>query len=63
MQDFVKSYDEARRKELATKGDLRETELRLQKEIEKVRYDLLKWYIGGWVALAAIMAKGFNWFG
>ena len=70
MQDFVKSYDEASRKELATKGDLRETELRLQKEIEtvrkeieKVRYDLLKWYIGGWVALAAIMAKGFNWFG
>ena len=26
-------------------------------------YDLLKWQIGGWVALAAIMAKGFGWIG
>ena len=57
-------------KEWATKADLRETELRLQAEIEKVRaevqqnkYDLLKWQIAGWVALAAIMAKGFRWLG
>ena len=57
-------------KEWATKADLRETELRLQAEIEKVRaevqqnkYDLLKWQIAGWVALAAIMAKGFGWLG
>ncbi len=28
--------------EAATKADLRETELRLQKEIQQVRYDLLK---------------------
>ena len=49
---------------------MRESELSLQKEsdkirdeIEKVKYDLLKWQIGGWVALAAIMAKGFNWIG
>ena len=59
MQDFVKSYDESSRKELATKGDIKDLRL----EIEKVRYDLLKWYIGGWVAMAAIMAKGFHWFG
>ena len=45
------------------RGDLRETELRLQKEIEQVKYDLLKWQIAGWVALAAIMAKGFGWLG
>ena len=52
------------------RADLRETELRLQKEIEQVRgeiqqvkYDLLKWQIAGWVALAAIMAKGFGWLG
>ncbi len=70
MQGFVKSYDEATRKELATKADLRETELRLQKEIEIIRTDmkgleirLLKWQIGGWIALAAIMAKGFGWLG
>ena len=70
MQDFVSSYDEAHRKELATKGDVREAELRVQKEIEtvrkdieKVRYDMLRWYIGGWVAMAVMIAKGFGWFG
>lgn len=57
-------------KELATKGDIREAELRLQAEIEKVRketqqvkYDLLKWQIGLAVAIIAIMAKGFGWLG
>ena len=57
-------------KELATKGDLRETELRLQTEIEKVRSEiratelrLLKWQFGIGLALAAIMAKGFGWLG
>ena len=50
--------------------EVRETEARLRTEIEKVRgevekvkYDLLKWQIGGWLALAAIMAKGFGWIG
>jgi len=50
--------------------EVRETEARLRTEIEKVRgevekvkYDLLKWQIGGWLALAAIMAKGFGWLG
>ena len=44
--------------------------MRLLKEIEVVRGEikgteirLLKWQIGGWVALAAIMAKGFGWLG
>lgn len=86
---------ERREDRAATKEDLRETELRMQVEIEKVRaetekvrlevretearlktdiekvrgevekvkYDLLKWQIGGWIALAAIMAKGFGWLG
>lgn len=43
--------------------EVRETEARLRTEIEKVKYDLLKWQIGGWIALAAIMAKGFGWLG
>ena len=43
--------------------EVRETEARLRTEIEKVKYDLLKWQIGGWLALAAIMAKGFGWLG
>ncbi len=70
LREAIEKYDEAGRRELATKADVRESELRLQKEIEKIRaetekvkYDLLKWQIGGWVALAAIMAKGFNWIG
>ena len=74
QQAAIREYDESSRRELATKGDVRETELRLQAEIEriraelktdieKVKYDLLKWQIGGWLALAAIMAKGFGWLG
>ncbi len=63
LREFTVIQDEKTKQEIATKGDLRETELRLQKEIEKVRYDLLKWQIGGWLALAAIMAKGFGWLG
>ena len=45
------------------RGEVKETEARLKTEIEKVKYDLLKWQIGGWVALAVIMAKGFGWIG
>lgn len=43
--------------------EIKETEARLKVEIEKVKYDLLKWQIGGWLALVAIMAKGFGWLG
>lgn len=32
-------------------------------EVERVKYDLLKWQIAGWLALVAVMAKGFNWLG
>lgn len=66
--ETLEKYDENQKNAVATKGDLRETELRLQKEIESLRVEikaselrLLKWQIGGWVALAAIMAKGFGW--
>ena len=45
------------------RAEVKETEARLSVKIEKVKYDLLKWQIGGWVALAAIMAKGFGWLG
>lgn len=47
-------HNDASRRELATKADLRETELRL-------KYSLLKWQSGLAFALAAIMAKGFGW--
>ena len=70
FRDFSANQDENIRKELSTKGDLREAEIRLQMEIEKVHAEikaaeirLLKWQRGGWLALAAIMAKGFGWLG
>lgn len=70
MREFTSLQEERARQELATKGDLRETELRLQTEIEKVRSEiratelrLLKWQFGIGLALAAIMAKGFGWLG
>lgn len=70
-------YDEASRRELATKGDVQDVRLEVERvraelktdiekvraDVEKVKYDLLKWQIGGWLALAAIMAKGFGWLG
>lgn len=66
MQGFVKVYDEVSRKELATKGDMQDVLL----EIEKVKADikatelrLLKWQLGVGLAIAAIMAKGFGWIG
>lgn len=61
--ETLEKYDENQKNAVATKGDLRETELRLQKEIKDIELRLLKWQIGGWLALAAIMAKGFGWLG
>ena len=77
MRNAFAAYDASRMQDLATKGDialvrseLRETELRLQKEIEsvraemqKIKYDMLRWQFGIAAALAAIMAKGFGWLG
>lgn len=70
FQRIIENYDESSRKELATKGDVQDVRLEIEKvraelktDIEKVKYDLLKWQIAGWVALAAIMAKGFGWLG
>lgn len=77
LKKFALELDEKTRQELATKGDVRETELRLLKEIETVRKEietvrcenkateirLLLWQAGIGLALTAIMAKGFGWIG
>lgn len=73
LQKALEKYDETSRRELATKGDVQDVRLEIEKvraevekvraEVEKNKYDLLKWQIAGWVALAAIMAKGFGWLG
>ena len=36
---------------------------KVRTDVERVKYDLLKWQIGSLVALAAIMARGFGWRG
>lgn len=64
------SHDASRMKELATKGDLRETELRLQKEIlelenrldkriENSKHEMLKWMIGAMIAQTALLVAIF----
>lgn len=63
MRDFSLLQEENLKKELATKGDVRESELRLQKEMKEIELRLLKWQWGIALALAAIMAKGFHWIG
>ena len=64
FQKLIETYAESSRKELAMKGDVQEVRLeKVRAEIQQVKYDLLKWQIAGWVALAAIMAKGFGWLG
>ena len=84
LQPLLRFYEETAHRDLATKGDVMDTRLEIERvraevervraelktDIEKVRaevernkYDLLKWQIGGWLALAAIMAKGFGWLG
>ena len=63
VQDTRLEIEKVRAETEKVRLEVRETEARLRTEIEKVKYDLLKWQIGGWLALAAIMAKGFGWLG
>ena len=67
LQTALDRYDETSRKELATRGDVRETELRLQAEIEKVRKEiqgtetrLIKWQLGIAAGIVSVMLTGFG---
>ena len=73
MNEQQSEIDFLKNRESATKGDLRETELRLQKEIEVVRrelatirYETIKFIVwtgvGVVVVLGGMLAKGFHWF-
>lgn len=61
LRSALSNYDEAHRKELTAKGDLRETELRLQAKMEELKFSLLKWQLGMGFAIIALIAKGFGW--
>ena len=66
LQTALNMHDETSRKELATRGDVQDVRLEIEKvrkEIRETELRLIKWQLGGWVALAAIMAKGFGWLG
>ena len=61
LQKALDKYDEASRKDLATKGDIQDVRL----EMKSMEMRLLKWQlgIGGFGTLAVVMAKGFGWLG
>ena len=62
MQGVVRSYDEARRKELAAKGDIQDLrlemksmEMRLSEKMEANKHEILKWMVGTMVAQTALI--------
>ncbi len=62
MQGVVRSYDEARRKELAAKGDIQDLrlemksmEMRLSEKIKANKHEILKWMVGTMVAQTALI--------
>ena len=70
LQKALDKYDEASRKDLATKGDIQDVRL----EMKSMEMRLLKWQLGiaaalgsftlaGFGTLAVVMAKGFGWLG
>ena len=58
--------EEVQYKELATKGDIRESELRLQKEIVTAKNQTILWLVGVLSAYGTffmgIIAKALHWF-
>ena len=70
FQKIIEAYDESSRKDLATKGDVQNVRLEIEKvraelktDIKSLELRLLKWQFCIGLALAAIMAKGFGWIG
>lgn len=44
-----------------TKGEIRKSELRLQKEIKALEIKLMTLYGGGFLIILGVLAKGFHW--
>jgi len=51
MQGIVRQYDEASRKDLATKGDIQD----VRNEIASSRHEILKWILGITLAQTALI--------
>ena len=63
MQDVRLEVEKVRAEIEKVRAELKLDIEQLRTETKQMKYDLLKWQLAGWVALAAIMAKGFNWLG
>lgn len=70
LQKFFSRQEADSRKQLATKGDVADVRLEIEKvraelktDIESLKYALLKWQLGIGLAIVLIMAKGFGWLG
>ena len=51
MQAVVSNYDEASRKELATKGDIQD----VRRELQTVKFEILKWMVGILIGQTALI--------
>ncbi len=66
LRQVLGQYDEASRREMATKGDIKDLRLEIEKvrgEIKSSELRLIKWQLGIGFAVIVIMAKGFGWLG
>ena len=66
LRQVLEQYDEASRKEMATKGDIKDLRLEIEKvrgEIKMSELRLIKWQLGIGFAIIVIIAKGFGWLG
>ena len=63
VQDVRLEIEKVRAEVEKVRAELKTDIERVRAEVQQNKYDLLKWQIAGWVALAAIMAKGFGWLG
>lgn len=66
FNNLAKELDEKSRKELAAKGDVHDLRIEIEKlrsEMQKTKYDLLKWQTGIGFLIISVIAKGFGWLG
>ncbi|MBF0462101.1 MAG: DUF1640 domain-containing protein [Magnetococcales bacterium] len=56
MAGAFQKMEESRLQELATKGDVREVELRMEAKIEVAKNETIKWMVGLALAQLAMMA-------
>lgn len=56
LAGVLQTVEESRMQELATKGDIREAELRMETKIEIAKNETIKWMIGLALAQLAMMS-------